>query len=211
MDPWARFEERALDQGFIEMAVLAFVAGIVLFRLYTTLGKRTGAERPAEPRPQPAQGELPRMEPGPQVQQPLAQGGQTGEGLMAIVRADPGFDIEHFLNGARVAYERILTAFAKGDRQALAELLTPRVLESYSAAIEAREQQGGTGPELVRLRKAEIADATLQGDVARVSVKFEAELAEGAHGVRDAREKWTFERDVRSSDPNWRLARVVAA
>jgi predicted lipid-binding transport protein (Tim44 family) len=42
-------------------------------------------------------------------------------------------------------------------------------------------------------------------------VKFEAELAEGAHGVRDAREKWTFERDVRSPDPNWRLARVTAA
>jgi predicted lipid-binding transport protein (Tim44 family) len=51
----------------------------------------------------------------------------------------------------------------------------------------------------------------MQGDIARVTVKFEAELAEGAIGVRDAREKWTFERDVRSPDPNWRLARVTAA
>lgn len=193
------------------MAVLAFVAGIVLFRLYTTLGKRTGAERPADPRPQPAQGELPQGDPGPQPQQPFQPGQQTGEGLMAIVRADPSFDVEHFLGGARVAYERILSAFAQGDKDALAELLTPRVLDSYSSAIDAREQQGGAGPELVRLRKAEIADASLEGDTARVSVKFEAELAEGVHGVRDAREKWTFERDTRSPDPNWRLARVVAA
>jgi predicted lipid-binding transport protein (Tim44 family) len=64
---------------------------------------------------------------------------------------------------------------------------------------------------LVRLRKAEIADAVLEDNIARVVVKFEAELAEGADRVRDAREKWTFERDVRSPDPNWRLARVSAA
>ena len=40
---------------------------------------------------------------------------------------------------------------------------------------------------------------------------FQGELAEGAHGVRDARERWTFERNVRSADPNWLLARVQAA
>jgi len=70
---------------------------------------------------------------------------------------------------------------------------------------------GGAGPELVRLKTAEIVDAALQGDTARVTVKFEAELAEGAHGVRDARERWTFERNVRSADPNWLLSRVQAA
>lgn len=200
-----------MDQGFIEIAVLAFIAGLILFRLYTTLGRRTGAERPAEPRPQPAQGELPRVEPGVQPPTAPASGGPAGEGLMAIVRADPQFEVEHFLTGARGAYELTLGAFAKGDRDTLRSLLTPRVFESYSAAITAREEKGGPGPELVRLRKAEIVDAALESDIARVSVKFEAELAEGAHGVRDAREKWTFERDVRSSDPNWRLARVTAA
>jgi predicted lipid-binding transport protein (Tim44 family) len=88
---------------------------------------------------------------------------------------------------------------------------TPRVYDSYVAAIEAREAKGEPGPELVRLKSAEIADAVLQGGTARVTVRFEAELAEGAHGVRDAREKWTFERDVNSPDPNWRLGRVAAA
>lgn len=198
-----------MDTGLLEILILAFVAGFVLFRLYTTLGKRTGAERPVEP--QPAQGELPREQTGPSpVTAPVASG-VAGEGLMAIVRADPHFDVDHFVSGSRAAYELIVNSFAKGDREALRGLLTPRVYESYAAAIAKREETGGAGPELVRLRTAEIVEADLQGDTARVTVKFEAELAEGAHGVRDARERWTFERNVRSSDPNWLLSRVQAA
>ncbi len=130
---------------------------------------------------------------------------------MAIVRADPSFDSEHFVTGARGAYELIVNAFAKGDRDTLRGLLTSRVFDSYVAAIDAREQKGEAGPELVRLKTAEIIDADLQADTARITVRFETELAEGAHGVREAREKWTFERDIRSPDPNWRLARVSAA
>lgn len=192
----------------LEILVLAFIAGFVLFRLYVTLGRRTGAEQ--EPRPAPAPGglapDVPLTKPAP-----VAQGGPAGEGLMAIMRADPSFDHEFFVSGAKSAYEMIIGAFAKGDRDTLQGLLTPRVYESYAAAITAREANGGDGPELVRLKSAEIADAALQSDIARVTVKFEAELAEGATGIRDAREKWTFERDVRSNDPNWRLARVTAA
>jgi predicted lipid-binding transport protein (Tim44 family) len=130
---------------------------------------------------------------------------------MAILRADPSFEVEHFLTGAKAAYEITVQAFAKGDREGLRPLLTPKVYSSYIAAIDAREAKGETGAEFVRLKSAEIVDANLEGQVARIGVKFEAELAEGAHGVRDAREKWTFERPVASADPNWRLARVAAA
>lgn len=197
-----------MDQGFVEIVVLAFIAGFVLFRLYMTLGRRTGAERPAEPAP--AQGALPR-EPQPNSGKGVQAQGAAGEGVMAIVRADPSFDVEHFMAGARAAYELIVGAFAKGDREALKGLLTPRVFQSYADAIDKREAAGEKGPELVRLKGVELVDASLEANIARVAVKFEAELAEGAHGVRDARERWTFERDVRSSDPNWRLARVAAA
>lgn len=193
----------------IEILILAFVAGFVLFRLYTTLGKRTGAERPVEP--QPVQGELPREQAGITPVAAAVTGGTAGEGVAAIERADPTFEPGYFVQGARSAYELIVGAFAKGDRDALRGLLTPRVYDSYAAAIAAREEKGGPGPELVRLKSAEIVEAELRGDAARITVKFEAELAEGAHGVRDARERWTFERDVRSQDPNWLLARVQAA
>jgi predicted lipid-binding transport protein (Tim44 family) len=138
-------------------------------------------------------------------------GNPASEGVMAIVRADPSFDIAHFMAGAKGAYEIIVNAFAKGDRDALRNLLTPRVFDAYLTAIAAREAKGEPGPELVRLKSADLAGAELAGDTARVTVKFESELAEGAHGVRDAHERWTFERVVRAADPNWRLARVAAA
>jgi predicted lipid-binding transport protein (Tim44 family) len=191
----------------IEILVLAFIAGFVLFRLYTTLGKRTGEENQE---PAPAQGEFPRGPVQPPVSPPHTVG-SAGEGVAAIERADPNFEAGYFLQGARSAYEMIVGAFAKGDRDTLRGLLTPKVFDSYVAAIEAREAQGGTGPEIVRLKNADIAEAELNGDTARVVVKFEAELAEGATGVRDARERWTFERNIRSSDPNWLLSRVQAA
>lgn len=198
-----------MDQGLIEILVLAFIAGFVLFRLYVTLGRRAGEERP-EPRPAPAQGGMPPEAPLARPTPGAANATQAGDGLMAIVRADPSFEADFFLAGSKTAYEMIVAAFAKGDRETLRGLLTPRVFDSYVSAIAAREAKGDSGPELVRLKSAEIVDAALQGDAARVTVKFEAELAEGAHGVRDAREKWTFERDVRTSDPNWRLSRVTA-
>ncbi|MBI3437976.1 MAG: Tim44 domain-containing protein [Proteobacteria bacterium] len=198
-----------MDQSTIEIVVLAFVAGFVLFRLYATLGRRTGSERPAVPLA--AQGLLPQ---GVATPAPLPQAfadNPASAGVMAIVRADPSFDIAHFMNGAKGAYEIIVGAFAKGDRDALRNLLTPRVFDTYVAAISAREAKGEAGPELVRLRSADLAGAELAGDTARVTVKFESELAEGADGVRDAHERWTFERAIRSADPNWRLARVAAA
>ncbi len=145
-------ETRPLDDNLIEIAILAAVAGFVLFRLYATLGRRTGAEPP--PRPQPAQGELPpqrTFDRGPFGSAAV----QSGDGLAAIVRADPSFNPDQFLTGARGAYEVIVGAFAKGDRDALKTLLTPRVYDSYVKAITAREEKGEQGPELVRLRNAE--------------------------------------------------------
>ncbi|MGE3248728.1 MAG: Tim44/TimA family putative adaptor protein [Hyphomonadaceae bacterium] len=193
----------------IEFLVLAIAAGVVLAKLYSVLGRRTGSERPAQP--QPAQGDLPREAPAQRTPTVPGLGASAAGGLADVMRADPNFDPQHFIGGARSAYEMTVTAFAQGDRDTLKGLLTPRVYEAYAKAIDERNERGEKGAELVRLKTAEVLDAALEAETARVVVKFEAELAEGAHGLRDTKEKWTFERDVRSSDPNWKLARVVAA
>lgn len=196
-----------MDWNLITIGVAGFFAAFFLYKLYAVLGRRTGAEPP--PQPVTPQG----VTPGPRVA--FAPGGPrgqgVGEGVMAILRADPSFDIDRFMAGARVGYEQIVNAFAKGDREVLRRLLTPKVFDAYAAAITAREAKGEKGPELLRVKSAEALSAGLEGETARIVVKFESELAEGAVGVRDAKEKWTFERGVRSPDPNWRLARVTAA
>ena len=204
-----------MDTQLIEFLVLAVAAGVVLAKLYSVLGRRTGAEPPPQPRPQPAaqapQGDVPRDASLERAPASAALAGAAPGGLADLVRADPSFDPMHFLSGARAAYEMIVTAFAAGDRDGLRPLLTPRVHEAYAKAIDERAARGEKGAELVRLKSAELLDASVEGEAARVAVRFEAELAEGAHGLRDTKEKWTFERNLRSPDPNWKLARVVAA
>lgn len=199
-----------MSREVLEVVVLAVIAVVALSTLYSVLGRRTGADRPSAPAPRPAT--APSEPNAPVAPTPAAPAPVSGGGGVAdIARADPSFDVGQFLIGARGAYELIVQAFANGDRAALRPLLTTRVFSSYDKAITEREAAAGKGPELVRLKSAEIADADLDGQVARVAVRFEAELAEGAHGLRDTKERWTFERDVTSADPNWRLASVAQA
>jgi predicted lipid-binding transport protein (Tim44 family) len=193
-----------VSQEIVEIVVLGAVAMVVIARLYSVLGRRTGSERPIEPRTAPASPPTVAAPPVAPVPSPEAAGG-----LADLMRADPSFDAAKFLAGARKAYEMIVGAFGGGDREALRPLLTPAVLSVYEQAITEREAAGAKGPELVRLKSADLGEVALEGALAHVNVKFEAELAEGAHGLRDAKERWTFERDVASRDPNWRLAAVA--
>lgn len=199
-----------MSQQVLEIVILAAVAVVVIGRLFSVLGQRRGAEPPpAQARPAPVEVGAGTASPPTQPQAPPAFSGPPG--VAGVMQADPGFEPGGFLEGARAAYEMIVSAFAAGDREALQPLLNPRVYETYARAIAEREASGGKGPELVRLKSAEIVDARMEGDVARIGVRFEAELAEGAYGMRETREKWTFERDVRSRDPNWRLSSVAQA
>jgi len=197
---------RAAVSEMVQILIMAAVAGVVLARLYAVLGKRTGAP-PPEPKPQPVGvglgSDTARAQAAPR---PLDA---PTPGVEAVQAADPNFDPQQFLRGARGAYELIVTAFSKGDRATLQPLLTPPVFSAYAAALDQRGD--APGPELVRLKSAELADSEVEGSMARIDVRFEAELAEGETGVRDTRERWSFERDLRAKDPTWRLAAVAQA
>lgn len=197
-----------MSQQVLEILILAAVAVVVIGRLFSVLGQRRGAEPPPQQARPVEVGAGTAAPPAPPQLAPAIAG---PPGVAGVIQADPGFEPGQFLEGARAAYEMIVTAFAAGDREALQPLLNPRVYEAYARAIAEREASGGKGPELVRLKSAEIVDARMEGDVARVAVRFEAELAEGDYGMRETREKWTFERDIRARDPNWRLSSVAQA
>ena len=121
--------------------------------------------------------------------------------------ADPQFSQREFLKGAKAAYEMIVTAFAEGDRETLKNLLNSDVYGDYDQALKDRETSGDEPNEFMRLKDANIDSAELTGSVAEISVLFEAELSNG-EWVSQTRELWTFERDLKSRDPNWRLSDV---
>jgi predicted lipid-binding transport protein (Tim44 family) len=141
-------------------------------------------------------------------------------GLAAVKARDPGFDVARFLAGARSAYEMIVKAYAAGDRALLRNLLGSSVMAAFDTGIAQREAEGRTEtveflhPPRADMEKAEVTAS----DIARVTVRFLAEFRsrtkgpEG-EGVDDRRtaELWTFERPLKSRDPNWMLVHVDAA
>ncbi len=203
-----------MSNPVIEVLMLAGVALFVLWRLYVALGKG-GDERPMQ-RPSPAP-EQRKSAPEPSVPQarraeperPSFTGPAAG-GLEEIYNVDQSFTAEDFLRGAKAAYTMIVGAYARGDRAALRPLLDDDVYQAWDAAITERDASGERAFELLRIKRAEIDRAELEGSLARISVRYDADLGDG-ETTRTAREIWTFKRVVTADDPNWLLDDVEVA
>ena len=232
--------------GFFDVYSIIFlvIAVVIFMRLGSVLGRRTGNEPTSfdpsvkrSSRAAPSGNDnvvaLPRREQGADTRteaahlEAIARHAEPGTDLhgrlLALVRAMPGFDLDHFLAGAKAAYEMIVTAFADGDRQVLRNLLANDVYEGFVAAIEEREKRGERMEStFVGIEDARIQDAELDGRTARISIRFVSELisvtrnkdGEVVDGdpaaVQNVRDVWTFARDVTSRDPNWKLVATEA-
>ncbi len=229
--------------GFFDVYSIIFlvIAVVIFMRLGSVLGRRTGNEPTFDPRLKtppagarndnvvslPPRDRTPAAAPAGPDLEPLARYAQPGtplhEGLVAITNASPDFDPEHFLSGAKAAYEMIVTAFAEGDRATLKNLLANDVYDGFVAAIAEREGQGHKAElTFVGIEDAKLNAAEFNGRTARVSVRFVSELisatrdkdgaiVEGdATEVRTIRDAWTFARDATSRDPNWKLVATEA-
>lgn len=172
------------DTQTLGLFIAAAVAGVVCFRLYWVLGRKTGLE----PQPAPPPAPLP-----PQVSVVPA----SGNGLLDIQHADPAFDTARFLEGARAAYTQIIDAFVRGDIEALRPLLSPDVLAAFEAGIRGRV---GAASPLTRLNDARIVGAQLEGRTAEITVAFAADFS--GQAVSDV---WSFTRNLDAADPNWML------
>jgi predicted lipid-binding transport protein (Tim44 family) len=218
------------DSQLLVILAVAMIACVILFRLFTVLGRRTGNER--EP-PQPFQRAGGAAQSGDTadskvVPLPGAVGRVTSapanptdplsRAIADIKVADRTFDAEHFVTGASHAYELILTAFAANDRTALRPLLSDEVYAAFDAVIKGREERKEkVAFTFVGVKDARISHAILKGRTAEVTVTFTAQYISATSSengaiidgdpksVRDAHDIWTFARDVRSNDPNWTL------
>ncbi len=184
------------DSQTLGLFIAATLAGIVCFRLYWILGRRTGHEPTEQPKqPSPLSPPAPVAQPAPATVD--AAPPTANKGLMEIQLADRSFDAARFVGGASQAYTMIVDAFAKGDRDTLRPLLAPDVMTAFDSAIEGRSEPP---PPLTKLLDAKIVGAVLDGRQAEITVAFTAEF--DAAPVTDV---WTFARDVKSRDPNWLL------
>jgi predicted lipid-binding transport protein (Tim44 family) len=233
--------------GFFDVYSIIFliVAVVIFMRLGSVLGRRTGNEptsfdaspkrptRPAAPSGNDNVVTLPRREQGAEtrleaayleaVRRHAEPNSELHAKLMAVVKAMPSFDPDHFLSGAKAAYEMIVTSFADGDRSVLKNLLAPEVYEGFVAAMDEREARGErVESTFVGIEDARISDAEVDGRIVRISVRFVSELISATRNkagqvvegdptaVQNVRDVWTFARDATSRDPNWKLVATEA-
>lgn len=226
---------------FDPLNLLLLGAAIFIFwRLYLALGTRTGQERPpfdpyTRPKddsaaPKPAQEKA--AEPAPPLGLPdpqdapqpvwkgfAAEGSTAAAGLLAIVAADTAFKPKAFIDGAKLAYEMIIEAFAKGDKAALKPLLTREVFDGFAKAIDKRNADKlRMETRFVGIKKCEIAEAAVAGNRAAITLRIVSEMISATRDaanqvvegdpneVKEITDVWTFERDTASRDPNWKLS-----
>ncbi|AYG57400.1 Tim44/TimA family putative adaptor protein [Rhizobium jaguaris] len=212
-------------------------AVLIFFQLRSVLGRRTGNEKP--PRdlygsPDSATGPtapdagkvvtLPRRDSAEDEDRFAAidafapAGTPLNDSLRELSKADPTFNPKEFVNGARMAYEMIVMAFADGDRKALKGLLSREVYEGFDAAITERETKGEkVKSTFVGIDKADIVTAEMKGTEAFVTMRIVSQMISAtydkagalidgdAEAVAEISDLWTFARDSRSRDPNWKL------
>lgn len=139
-------------------------------------------------------------------------------GLLAIKRADHGFNEHAFIEGARTAFEMIVNAYAAGNKEGLRSLLGRAVLGRFNTEIDRRRSVGETlSTTFVGIDSAKIVGATLDRSLARIEVKItsqqinvtrdkDGKVVDGSPTeIERLVDIWTFERDVRAKDPNWLL------
>jgi predicted lipid-binding transport protein (Tim44 family) len=197
----------------VYLIIFAALAAVVLFQLYSVLGRRVGRQ----PEDGPAREPVRTLDAALKPQAAESDTGLTG--LAALRARDPNFDVARFLGGARAAYEAVVKGYAAGDRPTLRNLLSPAVMEGFETHMTQRESEGRTETvEFLQPPRADLECLNVRGDTAEAEVRFLSEFRNRSKGpegeaVDDRRtaEIWTFQRNLKSRDPNWTLIHVDAA
>lgn len=216
----------------IAIIIFSLAAVFLGLRLYSVLGSRTGHEQSV---PRPDEKAVPPLADARLPNEPrdlarsLAQTASLAEekalvGIRAISAADRSFQIGEFVEGAKSAYAMILEAFWKGEIESVAPYVSEEVRAAFAAAADERAEAGEVmDNRLIAIERAVISAAELADGTARITVRFDADIAAVtrdkagtvvAGSMTDAittHDEWTFQRDLRSADPNWMLVETDEA
>jgi predicted lipid-binding transport protein (Tim44 family) len=225
----------------IDLVLFGMIAVFLVLRLRSILGKRTGYERPPQPYqpPQPPSPPPPGAV-RPAVAGAVAEGktepatpassraaldlaSPAGQALTRMQKLDPSLDAARFLDGAEQAFRMIVGAFAAGDRETLRSLLSDDTYRAFESAIAAREAAGETQKTQIRaINAATIEAASVLNTIGSITVRFVSDQVSvtfgktgqpmaGTESVTEITDLWTFERDLSSHDPTWRLVAARSA
>jgi len=192
--------------GFIDIILLAMFAGFIILRLRNILGRKTGHQG------KPMNRYFPK---GVEVLKDI-------ENNEAIKSGNVDEEAKkQFLKGADVAYEQIITSFAKGDKQSLKSLLTEKMQANFTSAIEDRNSKKIKSElTFIGIKSSAIEKFDKTAEALFFTVKFVSEIIsvkkdkdnkiiEGdPNKIKTVIDHWKFTRKVSSLSPNWYLAEI---
>tara|TARA_B100001093_G_scaffold476280_1_gene502493 strand:- start:1770 stop:2390 length:621 start_codon:yes stop_codon:yes gene_type:complete len=194
--------------GYIDIILLGMIAGFIILRLRSILGRKTGHESKVYPGFAEKEFKMPKNE-----IKPIKQNLDILEGN----------DKKEFLRGAEIAYESILTSFANGDLIKLKSLLSSSMFSNFSEAIKSRNKDGIKSEfTFIGVKESSVEKYERIKDNLFVKVKFIAEvisvkknkenkIIEGnPDKIKFVTDSWKFTRNIKQKDPNWYLSEIVS-
>jgi predicted lipid-binding transport protein (Tim44 family) len=192
--------------GYIDIVLLAIVAGIIVLRLRSVLGK--GAEDSAT-----------------RIKKPTIVDAQFEETVSSRVEENINlreFKEETFLKGAQAAYEMIVNAFAAADKKTLKDLTSPEVYKSFVGVLDERKNKKYVNQfTFIGIKKAKIENVDKKNSFYTVKTRFVSEIIscikdannniiEGSpEEIQTVNDVWSFSRDLNSDDPTWNLTEIA--
>ena len=194
--------------GYIDIILLGMIAGFIILRLRSILGRKTGHESKVYPSFEEKRFNIPKNE-----VKPMKQNHDVLEGK----------DKKEFLKGAEIAYETILTAFANGEVKKLRDLLTPTMNNNFSDAIEARNSEKIKSEfTFIGMKESSVEKYEKVNDVLFATVRFVAEvisvkkdkddkIIEGnPDKIKFVTDIWKFTKNIKKNSPNWYLSEIIS-
>jgi len=184
---------------YIDIILLAMIAGFIFLRLRGILGKRTGFEG--------------KVTGG--FDQKFSKKTRTKDFKNEVFGEEAKKD---FLIGAKIAYETIITEFASGNLKNIKSLIDKKIYDQFNQAIRERKEKGHlTETNFVGINSAVIKEHEKKDNILEVTVEFVSEIISclrdrnkkilsGDPGkIKKVHDTWKFSRDVRSTNPSWLL------
>ena len=188
------------DLQFFDIVVFAVIAVFIIYRLRSVLGKRTGFQK------NPTDQQFVKKQPTQkQEEAKIPQLKENEQKLEIVYKKIPSFDHKAFLEGAKKAFEIIITAFNKGDKETLKNLVSKDVLKAFEKAIN--EGLNNPNSQFYSLVIDGIDNAKVENGKITIGVNFISEqiLSDSEEDVVKNKDTWVFEKPENSNGPVWTL------
>ncbi len=193
--------------GYLDIILLGMIAGFIILRLRSILGRKTGHESKVYPNFVEKKFSMPKKDVEPIENLHVLEGKVKKE----------------FLAGAEIAYESILTSFANGDLIKLKALLSPNMFSNFSDAIKVRNKESIKSEfTFIGVKESSVEKYEKIKDNLFATVKFVAEvisvkrdkdnkIIEGnPDKIKFVTDSWKFTKNINNKSPNWYLSEIIS-